>query len=284
MKLLDGNKVKKKILTDLKKELRAIDKKLGLAVIQIGNDPASNVYLKQKEKMAKELNYNFKDYHLSDTVDEYVVLEMIKFLNTDDSVDGILIQMPISNHLNIKTIQNQIDSKKDVDGLTNKNIGKLAQNIDALVQCTPMGIIDLLKYYNIELSGKNVTIVGRSDLVGKPLASLMINKDATVTLCHSKTKNLRDFTRSADILVVAVGKPNLIKKEDIKEGAIIVDVGINRLEDNSLCGDVDFNDVKDKVSYITPVPDGVGQMTVAELGKNVYKAYKLKNNINKFTK
>lgn len=276
MKLLDGNKVKKKVLTDLKKELRNIDKKLGVAVIQIGNDPASDIYLKQKEKMAKELNYNFKHYHLSDTVEEYVVLEMIKFLNMDDSIDGILVQMPIPKHLNIKNIQNQIDSKKDVDGLTDINAGKLVQNIDALIPCTPVGIMDMLSYYKLNLSGKNVTIVGRSDLVGKPLASLMTNKDATVTLCHSKTNNLKEYTKLADILIVAVGKPNFITKKYIKEGAIVIDVGINRLEDGTLCGDVNFDDVKDKVSYITPVPGGVGQITVAELGKNIYKAYMLK--------
>lgn len=276
MKLLDGNKVKKKILTDLKKELRNIDKKLGVAVIQIGNDPASDIYLKQKEKMAKELNYNFKHYHLSDTVEEYVVLEMIKFLNMDDSIDGILVQMPIPKHLNIKNIQNQIDSKKDVDGLTDINAGKLVQNIDALIPCTPVGIMDMLSYYKLNLSRKNVTIVGRSDLVGKPLASLMTNKDATVTLCHSKTNNLKEYTKLADILIVAVGKPNFITNEYIKEGAVVIDVGINRLDDGTLCGDVNFEDVKDKTSYITPVPGGVGQITVAELGKNIYKAYMLK--------
>lgn len=276
MKLLDGNKVKKKILTNLKKELRNIDKKLGLAVIQIGNDPASDIYLKQKEKMAKALNYNFKHYHLSNTVEEYVVLEMIKFLNMDDSIDGIFIQMPIPSHLNIKNIQNQIDSKKDVDGLSDVNIGKLVQGIDSLIPCTPMGIIDMLNYYNIKLSGKNVTIIGRSDLVGKPLFNLMTNKDATVTLCHSKTNNLKDYAKLADILIVAIGKPNFITNEYIKEGAVVIDVGINRLKDGTLCGDVNFEDVKDKTSYITPVPGGVGQITVAELGKNIYKAYMLK--------
>ena len=152
-------------------------------------------------------------------------------------------------------------------------MGRLSHNVDSLVPCTPMGIIDLLKYYNIDISGKNVVIVGRSDLVGKPLASLMINHDATVTLCHSKTENLSFYTRNADILVAAIGKANFIKKEDVKDDAVVVDVGINRLEDGKLHGDVFFDDVKDKVSYITPVPGGVGQMTVAELGYNTYKAH-----------
>lgn len=276
MKLLDGKKVKLEVLENLKQELLKIEKKLGLAVIQIGNDPASNVYVSQKEKMAKNLNYNFKHINLSEDVEEFVVLDIIDSLNNDNEIDGILVQMPIPGHLNSKIIQNKIDPLKDVDGLNDINMGKLVHNIDSLVPCTPMGIIDLLRYYNIELAGKNVTIVGRSDLVGRPLASLMTNNDATVTLCHSKTINLRDYTRLADILVVAVGKPNLIKKEDIKDDAIVVDVGINRLDNGTLCGDVDFDDVKDKVSYITPVPGGVGQMTVAELGKNVYKAYTLK--------
>ena len=181
--------------------------------------------------------------------------------------------MPIPNHLNAKKIQNAILPSKDVDGLTDINMGRLSHNVDSLVPCTPMGIIDLLKYYNIDISGKNVVIVGRSDLVGKPLASLMINHDATVTLCHSKTENLSFYTKNADILVAAIGKANFIKKEDVKDGAVVVDVGINRLEDGKLHGDVFFDDVKDKVSYITPVPGGVGQMTVAELGYNTYKAH-----------
>ena len=191
-------------------------------------------------------------------------------------VDGILMQLPIPKRFNVKKIQNAILPYKDVDGLTDVNMGRLFHNEDSLVPCTPMGIIDLLDYYNIDIEGKNVVIIGRSDLVGKPLASLMINRNATVTLCHSKTINLDFYTKNADILVVAIGKPNFIKRDSVKDGAVIIDVGINRMANGMLCGDVDFDDVKDKVSYITPVPGGVGQMTVAELALNTYKAHILR--------
>lgn len=278
MELLDGKIVKKKVLEDLKEEIKNLERPLGLVVIQVGEDKASKVYVRQKEKMAKELGFKFEHIKLAETVKQEELLETIDRLNEDDTIDGILVQMPIPKHLDSKIVQNRIDPLKDVDGLTDVNAGCLMHNKDSLVPCTPEGIVDLLKYYNIELSGKNVTIIGRSDLVGKPLASLMVNNDATVTLCHSKTSNLKIFTENADILIVAVGKAKLIKKEYIKDGAVVVDVGINRLEDGSLCGDVDFDSVKDKVSYITPVPGGVGQMTVAELANNTYKAYKLRKN------
>lgn len=276
MNLLDGKKVKIEMLDELKTKVKSLNEVLGLVVIQIGNDPASNVYVKNKEKMANDLGYKFSHLRLDENVEENYVLSIINKLNNDDSIDGILVQMPIPKQLNCKRIQNAINPLKDVDGLTDINMGKLAHEIDSLVPCTPIGILDLLKYYNISLEGKNVTIVGRSDLVGKPLASLMTNNNATVTLCHSKTINLKEFTKISDILVVAIGKPNFITSDYIKDGAIIIDVGINRMPDNSLCGDVDFESVKDKVSFITPVPGGVGQMTVAELGKNTYKAHILR--------
>lgn len=276
MKILDGKEVKLKILEDLKQKLLNLNEKLGLVVIQIGNDPASDVYVRQKKKMAEDLGYNFNHINLEDNVSEKEMLSIIDKLNNDDMVDGILVQMPIPSALNVKRIQNAILPYKDVDGLTDINIGKLVHNEDSLVACTPMGIIDLLDYYNINIEGKNVVIIGRSDLVGKPLASLMINRNATVTLCHSKTINLDFYTKNADILVVAIGKPNFIKRDSVKDGAVIIDVGINRMANGMLCGDVDFDDVKDKVSYITPVPGGVGQMTVAELALNTYKAHMLR--------
>lgn len=276
MKLLDGKEVKLKILEDLKQKLLNLNEKLGLVVIQIGNDPASDVYVRQKKKMAEDLGYNFNHINLDENVNEDEILAIIDKLNNDNLVDGILVQMPIPSTLNVKRIQNAILPYKDVDGLTDINIGKLVHNEDSLVACTPMGIIDLLDYYNIDIEGKNVVIIGRSDLVGKPLASLMINRNATVTLCHSKTINLDFYTKNADILVVAIGKPNFIKRDSVKDGAVIIDVGINRMANGMLCGDVDFDDVKDKVSYITPVPGGVGQMTVAELALNTYKAHILR--------
>ena len=277
MKLLDGKKVKEKILNDLKKDIVMLERPLGLVVVQVGDDPASSVYVRQKEKMAETLGYTFRHVKLSGDVTEKDLLIEINNLNNDDLVDGILVQMPIPKHLNSKIIQNAISPYKDVDGLTDINMGKLVHNEDCLIPCTPKGIMSLLKYYKIDVEGKNVVIVGRSDLVGKPLASLMINNHATVTLCHSRSRDLHKITKKADILVAAVGKPNLITKDYIKRGTVVVDVGINRLKDGTLCGDVDFNDVKDKVSYITPVPGGVGQMTVAELAENTYKAYLLRN-------
>ena len=275
MILLDGRVVKQKVLEELKEITSKLDTKLGLAVIQVGEDEASKVYVRQKEKMANELGFNFIHKKLNENVTQEELLNEIDKLNEDKNVHGILVQMPIPKHLNAKVVQNRILPYKDVDGLTDINAGKRMHNKDELVPCTPQGIVDLLKEYNIELEGKNVVIVGRSDLVGKPLAALMINNNATVTLCHSKTKNLSDITKNADIVVMAVGKARLLKSEDIKNDAVIVDVGINRMEDGSLCGDVDFEGVKDKVSYITPVPGGVGQMTVAELAMNTYKAYLL---------
>ena len=223
--------------------------------------------------MANELGYNFNNIKLAENVSEIELLNLNDQLNKDDAVDGILVQMPIPNHLNSKEIQNAIHPLKDVDGLTDINMGKLAHDVDSLVPCTPYGIFDLLELNSISVEGKNITIIGRSDLVGKPLASLLTNKNATVTLCHSKTNDLKLFTSIADILVVAIGKPNFIKSEHIKEDAIVIDVGINRMPDGKLCGDVDFDDIKEKVSYITPVPGGVGPMTVAELAKNTYKAH-----------
>lgn len=276
MMLLSGKEVKLELLEELKSKLVELDRELGLTVIQVGDDAASGVYVRQKYKMATSLGYRFNHIKLDDDISEEELLEIIDKLNNDVLVDGILVQMPIPKRLDAKRIQNAILPDKDVDGLTDINMGKLSHNDFALVSCTPMGIIDLLKYYNIPIVGKNVVIVGRSLLVGRPLASLMVNNDATVTLCHSKTENLSFYTRNADILVVAIGIPKFITKDMIKEGAIIIDVGINRLDDNSLCGDVDFDDVKDKAFAITPVPGGVGQMTVAELAVNTYKAHILR--------
>lgn len=277
MKLLDGKIVKKTVLAELKEKVSKEKRPLGLVAIQVGEDPASVVYVRQKAKMAEKVGFNFNHVKLDSSVSEEELLNKIDEFNNDDNVDGILVQMPIPKHLNPKTIQNAISPLKDVDGLTDINMGKLMHNEEALVPCTPLGIMDLLKHYGIEVAGKRVVVVGRSDLVGKPMLALMINADATVTLCHSKTKDMSKITKKADILIAAVGKANFIKAEDIRNGCVVIDVGINRMSDGSLCGDVDFNSVKDKVSYITPVPGGVGQMTVAELGMNTYKAYLLRN-------
>ena len=274
MKLLDGKLVKKEILKRIKKEVEELDRKPGLCVIQVGEDPASCVYVSQKSKMANELGYKFKHIKLDSDVDQEKLEEIIIKLNKDKTIDGILVQMPLPKHLDSKRIQNLIRDDKDVDGLSDVNAGRLVHNVDCLMPCTPKGIMDILKHYKIDVEGKRVVIVGRSDLVGKPLASMMINAHATVTLCHSRTKNLEKITKKADILVAAVGKKGIITKEMVKNRCVIVDVGINRV-DGKLYGDVDFDTVKDKASYITPVPGGVGQMTVAELGHNVLKAYNM---------
>lgn len=277
MKLLDGKIVKKEILNELKKEVAELDNPPGLTVIQVGDDPASKVYVGQKMKMANKVGYKYQHIHLDASITQEELERVVMEVNNDDTIDGMLVQMPLPKHLNSKKIQNLIDKDKDVDGLSDINAGRLMHNVDSLVPCTPKGIMDILEYYNIPVEGKNVVIIGRSDLVGKPLASLMINANATVTLCHSKTVNLEKITKKADILVAAVGKCGLVTGDMIRKGCVVIDVGINRVEDK-LYGDVDFESVKDKVSYITPVPGGVGQMTVAELAKNVLKAYKIRRN------
>lgn len=274
MMLLDGKQVKKEILEELKSELLELSRPLGLTVIQVGDDPASKVYVGQKEKMALELGYNFNHIKLDESTTEEELLNIIDEINQDELVDGLLVQMPLPKHIDAKKVQNRIDPYKDVDGLCDINAGKLMHNVDTLVPCTPYGIMDMLEYYGVEVSGKNVVVIGRSDLVGKPIAQLMTNNNATVTICHSKTNNLKEYTTMADILVVAIGKPNFITGDMIKENAVIIDVGINRV-DGKLVGDVDFQSAYEIASAITPVPGGVGQMTVAELGRNVLKAHKL---------
>lgn len=274
MMLLDGKQVKKEILEELKSELLELSRPLGLTVIQVGDDPASKVYVGQKEKMALELGYNFNHIKLDESTTEEELLSIIDEINQDELVDGLLVQMPLPKHIDAKKVQNRIDPYKDVDGLCDINAGKLMHNVDTLVPCTPYGIMDILEYYGVEVSGKNVVVIGRSDLVGKPIAQLMTNNNATVTICHSKTNNLKEYTTMADILVVAIGKPNFITGDMIKENAVIIDVGINRV-DGKLVGDVDFQSAYEIASAITPVPGGVGQMTVAELGRNVLKAHKL---------
>jgi len=274
--ILEGKTLKEKILNDLSKEVAKLSEKPTLVVIQVGNDSASDVYVSQKEKMANKVGYNFIHKKLSENITEEELLNIINNYNFDDRVDGILVQMPLPKHIDEDKVQNTINHTKDVDGLTDVNSGKLLHNKDALIPCTPLGIIELLKYYNIDIISKNVVIIGRSNLVGKPLQSLFLNNNATVTMCHSKTKNLECFTKQADILVVAVGKKHFVTRDMIKEGSIVIDVGITK-ENNKLYGDTCYEEIKD-IASITPVPGGVGQMTVAMLGKNILKAYYLRRN------
>ena len=278
MIIMDGRKIKENILNNLKIEIDKLKLKPSLTVIQVGNDEASNIYVKQKKNMASFLGYTFNHISLEDTITEDELLDLIDKLNKDKTINGILVQMPLPKHIDETRIQNKINEYKDVDGLTDINSDRLFHNKECLLPCTPYGIMELLDYYNINVEGKNVTVVGKSNLVGKPLSMLMLNKGATVTICHSKTKNISAITKKADMLVAAVGKRNVVNANMVKDNVIVIDVGINRDENNHMCGDVDFENVKNKASYITPVPYGVGQLTVAMLGVNVYKAYMMQNN------
>lgn len=270
--LLDGKVVKQHIMEELKNKVKDLNVAPGLSVIQVGEDPASSVYIKQKNKMSQELGYNFSHIKINENVTTEEIVNIIKRENDNPNVDGILVQMPLPLHVNANIIQNTVDYRKDVDGLTDINAGRLIHKEECLMPCTPLGIMKMLDYYHIPIQGKNVVIVGRSDLVGKPIAQMMLNRNATVTICHSGTKNLYEITQRADILVVAVGKPYFITAPMIKKEAVVIDVGINKIN-GKLCGDVDFPNVEKHCEYITPVPGGVGQLTVATLGENVFKAY-----------
>lgn len=274
MTILDGKRIKTEKLEELKKEIYTLERRPGIAVIQVGNNEASNVYIKNKKNTAEELGCKFEHIKFNEDVKEEEILLKIDDLNNNKEIDGILIQMPIPNHLNTSIIQNRVVSTKDIDGLTDVNAGLLIHNKPCHMPCTPKGIIEMINYYNIDLKGKHVVIVGRSELVGKPLMCLMLNNNATVTVCHSYTSNLKEITLHADILIVAVGKKHIITNDMVKDGAVVIDVGINRI-DNKLYGDVDFDNVKHKCSYITPVPGGVGQTTVLSLYQNLLKAYRL---------
>ena len=271
--IMSGKEVSSKIKEDIKKEVESLEDKLTLCVVQIGNDEASNVYVRQKEKMSNELGIGFLHAKYDDTLLEEEIENEVSKLNNDPNITGIIIQLPIPNKYNTNKLINLISSNKDVDGLTDDNKVKLYNNEDAIIPCTPLGVMELLNYYNIDVKGKNVVIIGRSLLVSKPLFNLLLNKDATVTMCHSKTIDLAAITKNADILISATGKPHLVTEDMVKEGAVVIDVGINRV-DGKLCGDVDFENVSKKTSYITPVPGGVGPMTVTMLMKNTVDAYK----------
>ena len=274
MIVLDGKKIKQDILNELRSEVKELSDKPNFVVIQVGDNPASNVYIKQKAKMAEYVGYGYRHLRFAEDITECELLDEIDKLNNDKNIHGILVQLPLPRHIDTVKIQNAVLPEKDVDGLTDENSGKLFHGKDALFSCTPYGVMELLARYNISVMGRHAVVVGRSNLVGKPMSVMLTNAGATVTLCHSKTKDLAKYTKMADILVVAVGSPKLITSSMVGENAIVIDIGINRLDDK-LCGDVDFESVSSKTSYITPVPGGVGPMTVAMLGKNILKAYKI---------
>lgn len=275
MKIIDGKAISENIQEQIKSEVEKLDIKPGLAVILVGEDSASQVYVNNKEKMCKKLGINSFVYRLPKETSEEELLNLIDSLNKNDDINGILLQHPVPSHIDEMKAFNKIDPNKDVDGFNIINRGKLAVGEDAFVACTPLGVIEMLKYENIEIKGKHCVILGRSNIVGKPLYELMLKENATVTVCHSKTKNLSEICKTADILVVAIGKPKFVTDDMVKEGAVVIDVGINRI-DGKLIGDVDFENVSKKTSFITPVPGGVGPMTMAMLMKNVLKATKLK--------
>ena len=275
-KIIDGKLVRETVKDMLKKEISELKEELTLAVIQVGNNEASNIYVNNKIKLCNEVGINSIHEKLDDITEEELI-KKIEILNEDESVHGILVQLPLPDNFDAKKVINTISYLKDVDGLTTTNIGKLFNDEDSIIPCTALGVMKLLNYYNIDLEGKNVAIVGRSTLVGRPLFKLLLDKNATVTMCHSKTKNLEDVLKTKDIIISATGKKGLITSDMVKEGAILIDVGITRA-DNEIYGDIDFDNVYEKVSFITKVPGGVGPMTVICLMENTLNCYKLQKN------
>lgn len=278
--IIDGKALAKKIRSNLKLDCDELKKKgilPKLAVILVGDDSASKVYVRNKNRACEEVGIDFEEYLLNADITQEQLINLINSLNNKKDVHGILLQSPIPSHLDINEAFRTISPEKDVDGFNPLNVGKLALGQDTFVSCTPYGVIKMFEEYNIDLEGKNLTIIGRSNIVGKPLIQCCLNKNATVTVCHSRTKNLKEHTKNADVVIAAIGKAKFITADMIKENAVVIDVGINRDEDGKLVGDVDFENVEKKVSYITPVPGGVGPMTIAMLMNNVIKAAKQSN-------
>ena len=271
-KLIDGKQISTQIKDELKDRVAKEGIKATLAVIQVGDDPASSVYVGNKKKACEYIGIGSRSFELPEKTTEEELLDLIDKLNDDDDVTGILVQLPVPAHIDDKKIINRISPLKDVDGFHPENVGNLCIGQDGFVSCTPAGIMELLGRSGIEVEGKRCVVVGRSNIVGKPMALLLLAANGTVTVCHSRTKDLKDICKQADILVAAVGRPKLITSEYIKEGAVVIDVGIHRMDNGKLCGDVDFDDVKDMTSFITPVPGGVGPMTIAMLMVNCVKA------------
>ena len=276
-KLLDGVSLSKKIKEELSTEVKKIKEmgvNPGLAVVIVGDNPASRVYVNHKKKDCEVLGINSYEYALGKDTTQEELLELIDKLNSDKNIHGILVQLPLPKQIDESVIIKSIAPHKDVDAFHPENVGKIVTGDYQFLPCTPAGVMDLIENENIDLCGKNCVIIGRSNIVGKPQALLMLHKNATVTICHSKTKNLKEICKTADILVVAMGRPKFVDDSFVSEGAVVIDVGINRMDDGKLCGDVDFDSVKEKASYITPVPGGVGPMTRATLMKNTVEAVK----------
>lgn len=269
--IIDGKVISLSVKERLKQEVEELKqrgKTPGLVVIRVGNDPASAVYVRNKKRACEELGIYSEEYALPEETTQKDLLDLIATLNTREDIDGILCQLPLPKQLDETAVLNAIDPKKDVDCFHPENVGKVLIGENGFKPCTPQGVIEMLKYYNIEISGKSCVVLGRSNIVGKPMALLLLQENGTVTICHSKTKNLKEITKSADILISAIGKPKFVTANMVKKGAVIIDVGINRDENGKLCGDVDFEKVVKKAAAISPVPGGVGLMTVTMLMQN----------------
>lgn len=279
MKILDGKAVSLKVKESVKvraDELKKFGIEPTLAVVLVGEDKASQTYVRAKEKACNEYGIKSVAHRLSENTTQNELLALINVLNLDDSIHGILVQLPLPKHIDTNVVLAAIDPRKDVDGFHAVNVGKLVSGLDGFVPCTPLGVMEILKEYGIEVAGLNAVVIGRSNIVGKPMANLLLNASATVTVTHSKTKNLKEICKNADLIVAAIGRPFFLKADMVKDGAIVVDVGINRLDDGRLVGDVDFDEVAPKCSYITPVPGGVGPMTIAMLLNNTILAAQAK--------
>ena len=278
MTIIDGKALSDKILKEIENEhseLQAkVGRKAGLAVIIVGENPASQIYVRNKIRACERVGFHSETIRLDENITEENLLLEIEKLNNDNNIDGILVQLPIPKHIDGLKIINAISAEKDVDGFHTTNIGKMMIGDETgFLPCTPAGVIQMFEEYNIDLEGKDVLVIGQSNIVGKPMTLLLINKRATVQVCNSKTKNLPEKLQKADVVVAAAGSPKLVKGSDVKEGVVVIDIGINRVN-GKICGDVDFEEVSQKASYITPVPGGVGPMTIAMLIKNTFKSYK----------
>lgn len=283
MQLIDGKATAEAIKAEIAEEVKSImaagGKQPHLAAVLVGHDGGSETYVKNKVIACEKCGFKSTLIRYEDDVTEDELLACVERLNNDNDVDGFIVQLPLPRHIDEQKIIEAIDYRKDVDGFHPINVGRMAIGLPCFISATPLGIVTLLKRYNIETSGKKCVVLGRSNIVGKPMAMLLLQKNGTVTICHSRTKNLKELAASADILVVAIGKPKFVTADMVKEGAIVIDVGINRMEDGKLCGDVDFDSVEPKAGYITPVPGGVGPMTIAMLMKNTLHAAKLQHNL-----
>ena len=277
--ILDGKELARKTRENLKKEVEELKTK-GIypkfAVIMVGDNPASKIYIKNKSKACNDVGIEFEEHLLDENIEMQTLLDLIEELNNREDIHGILLQSPIPKHLDVNLAFRTIKPEKDVDGFNPVNVGKLSLNQDCFVSCTPFGIIRMLDEYNIDIEGKHAVVIGRSNIVGKPMVQCLLNKNATVTVIHSKTKNTEELTKQADIVVCAIGRAKFLTADMVKDGAVVIDVGINRNEEGKVVGDVDFENVSKKASYITPVPGGVGPMTIAMLMNNIVKAAKMK--------